>query len=118
MRFNRAEQLRLKAELPGGVRCRCRRSVVDELVCRCFRKRIMNLQRIARAIIRIPFLGNGGDGKRQRTGGGQQTWEQFSKIQREVIDSLFSFGGLACSMREARSKCDSNRLTERVQDPM
>ena len=78
----------------------------------------MNLERVSLAIIGILFLGNGGDGKRQRAGGGQQTGEQFSKIQREVIDSLFSFGGLACSMREARSKCDSNRLTERVQDPM
>ena len=65
----------------------------------------MNLQRVTLAIIRILFLGNGGDGKRQRKGGGQQTGEQFSKIQGEVIVSLFNFGGLAFrSMREARAK--------------
>lgn len=63
----------------------------------------MNLQRVSLAIIWIPFLGNSGDGKRQREGGGQ-TGEQFSRVQGEVIVSLFNLGGLACSMREARAK--------------
>ena len=64
----------------------------------------MNLQRISRAIIGILFLGNGGDGKRQREGGGQQAGEQFYKFQGEVFVSLFDFRGLTCSMREARAK--------------
>ena len=64
----------------------------------------MNLQRVSLAIIWIPFLGNSGDGKRQHEDGGQQTGEQFSRVQGEVIVSLFNLGGLACSMREARAK--------------
>lgn len=65
----------------------------------------MNLQRIARAIIGILFLGNGSDGKRQREGGGQQAGEQFSKIQGEVIVSLFNFGALLarCVRRGAKA---------------
>ena len=64
----------------------------------------MNLQRKSLAIIGTLFLGNGGDGNRQREGGGLQAGEQFSKFQGEVIVSLFDLGGLACSMREARAK--------------
>ena len=78
----------------------------------------MNLQRISLAIIGILFLGNGGDGKRQREGGGQQAGEQFSKFQGEVIVSLFDFRGLACSMREARAKTILTAQRDVVQDPM
>ena len=63
----------------------------------------MNLQRVSLAIIWILFLGNGGDGKRQRESGGQ-TGEQFSTVQGEVMISLFNLGALLCSMREARAR--------------
>ena len=64
----------------------------------------MNLQRISLAIIGILFLGNGGDGKRQREGGGQQAGEQFSRFQGGIIVSLFNLGALLahCVRREQR----------------
>ena len=63
----------------------------------------MNLQRVSLAIIWILFLGNGGDGNRKREGGGQ-TGEQFSKIQGEVMISLFNLGALLaqCVRREQK----------------
>ena len=64
----------------------------------------MNLQRISLAIIGILLLGKGGDGKRQREGGGQHAGEQFSKFQGEVIVSLFDFRGLACSVQVRREQ--------------
>ena len=64
----------------------------------------MNLERVSLAIIGILFLGNGGDGKRQRERGGQQAGEQFYKFQGEVFVSLVTLGALLaqCVRREQR----------------